>query len=154
MSALPPAPKPAVAGNAAPWQKASAKVATAMAMSNFTKEQTPTPAKSFSIPKSGQKFRVGGAAAGNAFTAAAAAPAYVKVCQTSSEMASNPGKDSSIASSHLERISSLYGATKGSCGCDCAGWAQTSRVCTSRTVKFPPGYARIRGAGVPFCKDS
>ena len=154
-SALPPAPKPAVAGNAAPWQKASAKVATAMAMSNFTKEQAPTPAKSFTIPKSGQKFRVGGAAAGKCLHCCRSCARLCEgVPKPSSNMCSNPGKNSSIASSHLERSSSLYGFTKASCGCDRAGWAQASRVCSSRTVEFPPGYARLRGAGVPFCKDS
>ena len=77
-----PAPRPqqvAVSSNSAPWQKAAAKVATAMqAQKQGTAAQQPAKAgvaKSFSLQPQPSKLRMGGGAA----FAAASSPAYVKV---------------------------------------------------------------------------
>lgn len=81
-----PAPPPqqqqqqqAVSSNAAPWQKAAAKVATVMQAQNRGPPAQPATvgvAKSFSIQPQPGRLRMGGGAA----FAAASSPAYVKVC--------------------------------------------------------------------------
>lgn len=90
-----PAPKSTpINGSIAPWQKASAKVATAMAMSSFAKtHNTAAAAKSFTIPKSGHKFKVGAAAAGAA-VAAVDAPAYVQIKEKPAAAAPEGGQTS------------------------------------------------------------
>lgn len=61
--------------NAAPWQKAAAKVAGAMHAQNDASAAKPGIAKSFSIQPQPNRLKVRGSAA----FAAASSPAYVKV---------------------------------------------------------------------------
>jgi hypothetical protein len=117
-----PAPRPlqhqqvAVSSNAAPWQKAAAKVATAMqAQKQDTAAQRPAKpgvAKSFSLQPQVSKLRMGGGAA----FAAASSPAYVKV-----------------------RLQILGVFAAGTCPCCCSRWCSLRDMLLSRLWQAAAG---------------
>jgi hypothetical protein len=163
----PAAPRPqqpqqlAVSSNAAPWQKAAAKVATAMQAQKQgavgQQSAKPVVAKSFSIQSQPSKLRLGGGAA----FAAASSPAYVKVCAAAQSVMPATCQRILPGIIYLAHINCEHKpADRRSCprikvigAWFQAGGRGAGGGASAQGLPVPAGHARVCGARLPRSQD-